>query len=161
MEADPYMTGSAEAANPAERLSVITMLEERIAAVAGRTRARLRDTARDIHPDLPPYGVLLLCHLEQHGQMTAGALAARLSADRSVVSRQIRQLEQLGLVRLGTDPADRRNRIIALTRQAEERLTTLGLAGTLWMESQLSGWETADLARLVSYLGRLLADVNL
>jgi DNA-binding MarR family transcriptional regulator len=137
------------------------MLEERIAAVAARTRVRLRDTARDIHPSLPPYGVLFLCHLDQHGQMTVGALAARLSADRSVVSRQIRQLEELGLVRLRTDPADRRNRIIALTRKAEERLTALGLAGTLWMESRLSSWETADLAHLVSYLGRLLADVNL
>jgi DNA-binding MarR family transcriptional regulator len=155
------VTGSGEAAIPAERLTVITLLEARIAAVAGRTRARLRGTAHDVHPDLQPYAVLLLCHLDQYGQMTVGLLAARLSADRSVVSRQIRQLDQLGLVRVRIDPADRRNRIIALTRQAEERLNALGLAGTLWMESQLSGWETADLALLVSYLGRLLADVNL
>jgi DNA-binding MarR family transcriptional regulator len=157
----PDSGGESTAAGiPADRLAVIGLLEARMAAVAGRTRAGLRDAARAVHPDLQPFAIVLLRQLEQHGPMPPGALATQLDVDKSVISRQTRHLERLGLAEVSIDPADRRNRVIALTPAGAGRLREVGPGGTIRVHSRLHAWDTADLVLFAGYLGRLLDDAD-
>jgi DNA-binding MarR family transcriptional regulator len=142
---------------PADRVAVLDRLETDLMAISARTRAGLRLAAAAVHPELPPFGILLLRNLEQCGASTAGALATRLEVDKSVISRQTKQLEQLGFVKVTTSSADRRNRVITLTRKANARLEVLDPGGAIRLEARLHDWSTSDLRRLAVYLERLMA----
>ncbi len=140
---------------PADRLAALKALECGVTAVIAGTREGLRRDAMAVHPELPPFALLLLRRLEEDGPSTPGALAARLKVANSAISRQTRQLGQLGLVRMKTDATDRRIRIIALTPKAIARLQAVGPGGPAGLELHLLDWDTEDLQLLAGYIGRL------
>ena len=49
----------------------------------------------------------------------------RIRASSDVISRQVRQLEDLGLVETRTDPADGRARILVLTEEGTRRMRSV------------------------------------
>ncbi|NQX28271.1 winged helix-turn-helix transcriptional regulator [Microbacteriaceae bacterium VKM Ac-2854] len=134
------------------------LVEEQIAVLAGQIRASIRDAALAVDPNLPPFGLRLLRLLERCGPTHAGAVAELLFVDRSAVSRQARQLEDLGLVESRPDASDGRARILALTAAGVERMRTTGPAGKLRMHRNLSAWPEADLRAFARYLERLTLD---
>ena len=64
---------------------------------------------------------------------TVGELAEELVMDRSTLGQNLRPLERDHLVRLLTDPKDRRSRLIALTKLGLAKLTE---AATYWRMAQ-------------------------
>src|ERR1700756_2703722 len=62
------------------------------------------------------YGILSELHSRGAALPTVRELAEELVMDRSTLGQNLRPLERDGLVTLLTDPQDRRNRLIALTR---------------------------------------------
>lgn len=130
-------------------------VEEQIAVLAGQIRASIRDAALAVDPTLPPFGLRLLRLLERCGPTHAGAVAELLFVDRSAVSRQARQLEELGLVETRPDPGDGRARILALTAAGVERMLSAGPAGKLQLHRNLSAWPEDDLRAFARYLERL------
>ena len=63
------------------------------------------------------YGILSELNSRGATLPTVNELAAALVMDRSTLGQNLRPLERDGLVKLLTDPKDRRSRLIALTKQ--------------------------------------------
>ncbi len=139
-----------------ERVAVLDQLEKRLMEISARTRAGLRQAAAVVHPDMQPFGILMLRHIEEFGPSTAGTLATQLQVDKSVISRQTKLLEQFGFIKVTTSSVDRRQRVITLTRKAITRLQALDPGGASRLEARLHTWSTTDLTRLSRYLELLL-----
>jgi DNA-binding MarR family transcriptional regulator len=144
-------TGTEGAATAA----AVREVEEQMSVLAGHIRASLRDAALAIDPTLQPFGLKLLRTLTNCGPIHSSAVADLLMTDRSVVSRQVRQLEDLGLIELQPDPADRRARFLAVTPLATQRLKEARVNDKVMLHSQLATWSAADLHQFAAFIARL------
>jgi DNA-binding MarR family transcriptional regulator len=90
----------------------------------------------------------ILAKLYRQGPMSINTLAAQLVMDRTTLGRNIRPLERDGLMEIGPDPADRRSKILHLTKTG---LTRYERAQKGWVEAQkrfedtYGGKEASDL----------------
>ncbi len=130
----------------------IREVEEQMHVLAGFVRASVRDAALSVDPALRPFGLKVLRTLRSNGPMHASALADMLLVDRSVISREVRQLEQLGLVELQVDPEDGRARYLALTPEATREPA---VTEKLPIFTRLNSWPTEDIHLFATLLERL------
>lgn len=100
----------------------IAEMEEDPSVVLGRVRAVWKETAASLLPELQPVGYEILGTLVQVGEAKASALADMRETDGSVVSRQLRTLEEAGFVVSRADPKDCRARVLSETPVAIERV---------------------------------------
>lgn len=100
----------------------IAAVEEQLAVLYGRVRLLWKDGAAHIHPDLKPVGYKILSTIVRHGETTASVLIELLEIDKAVVSRQLRMLEEIGLVVSRADERDGRSRLLSATPDAIERV---------------------------------------
>lgn len=103
----------------------IAEVEEQLGMLFGRVRLFWKEAAVQIHPDLQPVGYKILGTIVRLGETTAGALAEQLETDKSVISRQVRMLEDAGLVDSRADDRDGRARVLSPTPAAVERVTAV------------------------------------
>ncbi|WP_445337765.1 MarR family winged helix-turn-helix transcriptional regulator [Clavibacter sp. CFBP 8614] len=132
----------------------IAEVEEQMTALAARIRATTREAAAAIHPELPPIGYKMLRVIRRCGSAHASAVADQLGVDRSVVSRQLRQLQDLGLVEVGADAQDGRVRVLALTNAGRTGIDADDAQGSRLVRV-LGRWERSDLEAFAGYLARL------
>jgi len=83
--------------------------------------------ARRFDEDLRPFGLTngqfsLLMSLNRPEPPPMGPVAALLAMDRTTLTAALKPLERRGLVKISQDPADRRSRILALTRKGKNLL---------------------------------------
>lgn len=135
--------------------AAIASVEDQFSTLFRRLKAGMRDRAERIHPEMPVAGFLILSLLERKGPTHAGRLAELLSMDKSIVSRQARWLEEVGLLRRESDPADRRATFFALTDDAALRVASVRSGERTALYEQLRSWKTNDLDRLAELLGLL------
>lgn len=100
----------------------IAEVEEQLGLLFGRARALWKDSAARIHPDLQPVGYKILGSIVRLGETNAYLLAQQLETDKSVVSRQVKVLEDLGLVTSCADENDKRARVLTPTPMAIEKV---------------------------------------
>jgi len=100
----------------------IADVEEQLGLLFGRARAVWKDSAAQIHPELQPVGYKLLSTIVRLGETNAYALTQLLETDKSVVSRQVRVLEDLGFVTSRADENDGRARVLTPTADAIEKV---------------------------------------
>jgi DNA-binding MarR family transcriptional regulator len=102
---------------------------------------------------------VLLVLWEQEGA-TQAELAERLAVEQPTMAGTLKRMERDGLIRRVPDPADRRQARIRLTsrgRQLEEALTASAReTNAVAME----GLSAADGARLMSLVGRMVANLE-
>ncbi|MFV0297146.1 MAG: MarR family winged helix-turn-helix transcriptional regulator [Hyphomicrobiaceae bacterium] len=112
------------------------------AAVTGCTALRFRKAARRVSQiydhHLVPYGLTitqfgLLAHIRRLDRVTIGTLAAELVMDPTTLSRNLRPLEQRGLVRSEPSANDRRQRELRVT---DDGYKTLKAARAGWKSAQ-------------------------
>lgn len=151
MTADP--TGVAP--EPDRHSAAIVGVEVSMGALSRRFQLALKNAATAIDPSLPPAGFQLLRLIERCGSVQAGVAAERLVVDRSVVSRHIRQLEDLGLVESRTDPSDGRARFLVLTDEGARRMRAVNPSGRTITHSLLEDWGDDELERFAAQLVRL------
>jgi len=151
------MESSEAAPTPATTATpeAILEVEEEMTILGQKIRSKAREVALKIDPALPPFGLKLLRLLARLGPTHASAAADLLGADRSIISRQVKQLEELGLVELRVDANDGRARFIVVTPIALERMASAVGPGQTLMHSALEGWPEADLHQFANYLKRL------
>lgn len=71
------------------------------------------------------------------------------------MSRQLRALEDLGLIRREPDPADGRAFLVELTEEGRSRFTRVREARRRRYVSRLAAWDRAELGDLARLLHRL------
>ncbi len=133
-------------------VDAVREVEAELLVLLTRVRRRSREAARRIHPDLNAVGYAVLLRVVRDGATRAADVVAALDLDKGLVSRQVGQLERLGLVTRTADPDDARAQRISATpvgrRAVEETLES----GREELERSLSAWSAAEVA---DFAGRL------
>ncbi|MFF4352769.1 MarR family winged helix-turn-helix transcriptional regulator [Streptomyces sp. NPDC001530] len=130
-------------------------LERELTVFLRRARASSGEMAREVHPDLESSAYGLLVRLDECGRQRATELAAYIGVGKATMSRQLRALEDLGLVAREPDPADGRAWLVHLTEEGRVRFRKVREARRARYVRQLAGWdprEVAELARLLHQL---------
>ncbi|MEV0318605.1 MarR family winged helix-turn-helix transcriptional regulator [Streptomyces sp. NPDC050658] len=130
-------------------------LERELTLLLRRARASSGEMARQVHPDLEPAAYGLLVCLDDSGPQRATDLAAYIGVGKATMSRQLRALEELGLVAREPDPADGRAWLVHLTESGGARFRTVRAARRERYVRQLSGWERSEVAELARLLHQL------
>jgi DNA-binding MarR family transcriptional regulator len=144
----PHPDGPSEAPNsPAE--AVVSLLMQ-----AGR-RLRTRHPEDQVEPSCFPVAKQLF-----HEAMRISDLAVRVELDSSTVSRQIKALEEAGLVERTTDPADGRASLVQLSEQGCVIMRAAFQRRFRRIEGVLESWSDRDRADLQRLLTRLAADLQ-
>ncbi|MBT2504130.1 MarR family winged helix-turn-helix transcriptional regulator [Curtobacterium sp. ISL-83] len=133
----------------------VDRIEQQFAAFFDGYRQRLRQQAAQLDPALQPSGYRTLFELVIGGPVGAGALAERLGFDKSVLSRQLHQLDDLGFVSREPDPSDRRAVVISATPDAVVRINQMRTDARDAFRGELSGWPEQDLDDLSRLLAKL------
>lgn len=147
----PDAPGEADALDEA-----VHRVEHELGRLFARIRIRWREAAASVHPDLQPLGYQVLTSILSGTATSAGALIERLQTDKSAVSRQVRQLEQLDLVESVADPGDRRARVLVATPLAQERVALARARYEARLGERLRRWSADDL----DHFTRLLSDLG-
>jgi DNA-binding MarR family transcriptional regulator len=148
--------GEAEAGAGAGVDQVMMTLERELTVLFRRARAQSGEMAREVHQDLEPAAYGLLARLEETGPERATSLAQYFGVGKATMSRQLRALEDLGLIRREPDPADGRAFLVELTEEGRIRFTRVRDARRQQYVKQLCAWDRSEVAQLA----RLLHELN-
>ncbi|MGW2029753.1 MarR family winged helix-turn-helix transcriptional regulator [Streptomyces spinosus] len=135
-------------------------LERELTVLLRRARANQGEMAREVHPDLESSAYGLLIRLDELGGQRATELAGYIGVGKATMSRQLRALEDLGLIAREPDPADGRAWLVTLTEEGSRRVGTVREARRARYVRQLAHWdrrEVAELARLLHELNGVMA----
>lgn len=160
---EPVPSGDAASAPDAESTALegdeldqaVARVEHELGRLFARIRVSWREAAVTVHPDLQPLGYQVLTSIASGKATSAKAIIERLQTDKSAVSRQVRQLEELGLAESVPDPDDRRARVLVATDLAQERIAIARARYESRIGERLRGWSAADLDHFVELLGAL------
>jgi DNA-binding MarR family transcriptional regulator len=100
----------------------------------------------------------ILVNIARSGTPTMGELAGALVLDRTALNHNLKPLQRDGLVAIVPDPADRRSKLVQLTRRGEAKLAESQLA---WkhaqerFESAFGAKQAADLRRTLELVASL------
>jgi DNA-binding MarR family transcriptional regulator len=139
-----------------DRQLVHERLETELIVLWRRLRSMAIVLTRQVDDSLEAATYGLLGAFLDAGDVRAGDLAEQFGLDKSTVSRQVAQLEQLGLIERVTDPADKRARLIRITETGREQVNRLRSARAQWIMAALQPWPASDVDRL----GELLQQLN-
>lgn len=140
--------------------SSIEALEGVFAQLGPMVKGRMLSASTAIHPDLRPAGwnvlrPVLIAHREGRPVLTVSEIVAQTHMDKSVVSRQLRDLKDWGLVTLARSEADARVFEVTPTREALERFAAMKKASRAQYRAIFREWDVADIEKLTELLGRL------
>lgn len=141
--------------SPSDLDLAVARVEHELAGLFARIRVSWREAAVTVHPDLQPLGYQVLTSIATGKATSAGAIIERLQTDKSAVSRQVRQLEQLGLVESVRDPDDRRARVLVATELAQERVAAARARYEARLGERLRAWSADDLDHFADLLAAL------
>jgi DNA-binding MarR family transcriptional regulator len=112
---------------------------------------RLREAGFD---DLQPAHLAVFQHPGPHGR-SPGDIARGAQSSKQAVNNLLGQLERLGYLRRGTNPGNRRERIVALTAKGEEATGAIRAAVTELAQRWRAELGDADYELLCTLLQRL------
>lgn len=127
-----------------------------MARIARATRAFLLENANRFSSELPPSGFWVLRYVVKNAPVAPGAIVAQVGMDKSVVSRHLRLLRDLGFVTSVPDPADGRASLYEPTRAALKRMDDIRHEVQAAYAGVLDDWSDDDVREFV----RLLAAFN-
>ncbi|MEW1900766.1 MarR family transcriptional regulator [Streptomyces sp. NPDC086147] len=127
-------------------------LERELAVFLRRARAQSGEMAREVHPELEPAAYGLFVRLDDAGSQRATELAGYFGVGKATMSRQLRALEDLGLVARDPDPADGRASLVRLTEEGRNRFRRVRDARRERYVRKLADWDRAEVAELARLL---------
>ena len=122
-----------------------------------KARSLWKESAARIHPDLQPAGYKLLASIARAGSSNGHQLAELFEMDKSVVSRQVRMLEELDLIESRPDENDGRLRVLTATPAACAALADVRGDHAQRLRASITGLTPAEI-RTASKVFRLLAE---
>jgi DNA-binding MarR family transcriptional regulator len=136
---------------------VYDALEHELGVFMRRARAAADRLSRAVHPELDSGAYGLLIYLRDHGTARPSDLAGYVGVGKATISRQVKVLEDLGLIERRPDPADKRAHLLALTAEGTRRLDAVRSARLEHFHERLSTWPEEDVRMLATLLARLNA----
>lgn len=139
-----------------ERDAALRELEQEIAALFLRVRRMYLEYASKLAPGLSPGAYKLFSLIAATDRIRPSALSERMPADKSQVSRMLRELESHGLIERMPDPEDRRSSFVTATDAGRRRLAEVRADDDQRLRQTLAEWDVDDirsLARLLNALG--------
>lgn len=149
---------AAGTAVPADVDNALAEFQGHLNLIFARARSLWKESAARIHPELQPSGYKLLTFIAREGSTSAHLLAERFEMDKSVVSRQVRMLEDLGLLDSRPDDNDGRQRVLTATSEACATLAGIRREHADRLHESLAGL-TADEIRAASKVFRHLTEL--
>ncbi|MCB8902642.1 MULTISPECIES: MarR family winged helix-turn-helix transcriptional regulator [unclassified Streptomyces] len=128
---------------------------ENLARQVSAIGAVKRGLARVLPAECPGGSAIVLALLNHHGDMRMGRVSELMAVDMSVSSRHVAHTVDRGWVERLPDPADRRSRILHLTRAGEDMLAVLDRRLTDMLARTLAEWSDDDVELLTTLLARL------
>lgn len=152
-------------ARPAGAATTLDVDDELLSALQrlGRLMSSRRvaaDLADAAGTALSPQGVRVLRTLRREGRSPIAQLAARSEMDLAAVSRQLRTLENQGLVVRSPAPDDQRVHLVALSRRGRTVADRLRRVGVQHLSDSLADWSADDRRQVAHLLGRLVDDLR-
>ncbi|SDS68626.1 MarR family winged helix-turn-helix transcriptional regulator [Jiangella sp. DSM 45060] len=138
-----------------DRQQVNEQLEAELSVLWRRVRRLSIDLARQVDEGLEAAAYGLLGLLADGGDVRAADLVERMGLDKSTVSRQITQMESMGLIQRVPDPQDGRARLLHITDTGRARVQQLRGARGRWFGAALEDWPDVDVHTLAVLLKRL------
>lgn len=135
-------------------------LEQQLARVARRLSrpVKVHGPSEVALLDRPAF--LALSRLAEDGPMRPTTLAQRLDLDLSVVSRQLKALEDAGFVERQPDPADARASLVAPSADGREVYQQTSSRRSAVLDDALQGWSEPDLQAFTRLLARFNTDLD-
>jgi DNA-binding MarR family transcriptional regulator len=136
------------------------VLERELTRLMRRARASSTRLAAEVHPELDAaaYAVLVavvdLTASSPQG-VHATDLVETVGLHKSTMSRNLAELERIGLLERVPDPDDARARLLRLTREGGEAVRQSRQGRRQRLAAQLADWSDSDVRRLGDLLGRL------
>ncbi len=147
-----------DSAVPTDVDDTVAEFQGHLNLIFARARSLWKESAAQIHADLQPSGYKLLTFIARAGSANAHQLAERFEMDKSVVSRQVRMLEDLDLLESRPDDHDGRQRVLTATPAACETLADLR-GGHAERLREILAELTPEEFQAASKVFRLLAEV--
>ncbi|MFD0662783.1 MarR family winged helix-turn-helix transcriptional regulator [Thermocatellispora tengchongensis] len=119
-------------------------------------RRDMRVVAAHIDPCLELNGLMILAWLTDTGPARLTDIACHYGVGKGTMSRQLKALEELGLVERRTAPDDARAVLFGPTERARKTLTEVWNAEWEWRRAHFASWDPEE----VNALGRLLRRFN-
>lgn len=138
-----------------ERVAALTALESEFGELITHFRRTIMVNAERLSPGLLLGAYKTFTTIVRYESITASALADLLNMDKGQLSRTVRELEDLGLIRRTPDPADRRSTLISPTEEGLVRLTAARRPQEGAMLRALDAWPVEDITSLADLLHRL------
>ena len=99
----------------------------------------------------------LLQVLGEHGPLRPSEIAERQRVHRSLVTRQLQELEGMGYVQTEADPVDARSRLVSLTPAGVAQLVDLEQVGIERFATFVADWQPEEVRALTALLEKLEA----
>jgi DNA-binding MarR family transcriptional regulator len=131
-------------------------LEKAFRLLGTRIFAASMRELRTVHPGLDRAGITLLAALDATADARPSDVAVTVGLDLSTVSRQTRQLEQLGLLSRRPDGADGRASRLSLTARGRDSLATIRARRAEMLGEVFSDWPDTDRHNFLRLLDRLM-----
>ncbi|OEU86312.1 MarR family transcriptional regulator [Streptomyces abyssalis] len=137
-------------------------LERELTVFMRRARAFSGEMAREVHPELEPAAYGLFMRLDEGGPQRATDLATYFGVGKATISRQLRVLENLGLIFRAPDPVDGRAQLVHLTPRGRDSFRSVREARRGEYMRKLATWDPAEVAELARLMHQLnsMSDVG-
>ncbi|MEV7777309.1 MarR family transcriptional regulator [Kitasatospora sp. NPDC088351] len=129
-------------------------VEREVALMFRRGRARVAELSRRGHPRLEGMAYSMLGYIEQAGRVRVTDVGVHFAVGKATVSRQIRALEELGLVSREADPQDRRAALVSLTEDGRRRYLGARDVRVKRVRELMENWSEEDVVRFAELLHR-------
>ncbi len=143
--------------NSTDHRDVITGIIAEFTDVFAFSRTRWARYAEEVDAEVSGVGMIVLQFITRKGPLTATGISQMLDMDKSLVSRQLARLRELGFIETVESPEDRR---VQLITASEKAIDLIGRIRKLWANSyreRFEGWSADELESLRAGLHRFNA----
>ncbi|MGW6918548.1 MarR family winged helix-turn-helix transcriptional regulator [Kitasatospora sp. NPDC054939] len=132
----------------------VLAVESEIALLFRRGRARVAELSRRVHPQLEGAAYSMLVYIEQAEPVRITDVGLHFGVGKATVSRQVKALEEVGLVAREVDPLDRRSALVSLTEEGRRRFLAARDARLEQVRGLMASWPEEDVLRFAELLHR-------
>jgi DNA-binding MarR family transcriptional regulator len=133
----------------------VRTIERELRRLNARARSFSVELARRVHPDVDPALYGLLVDIVEGDHVRATDLVETRSITKGAVSRQVRTLEQLGLLHRAPDPEDSRAYVLLPTPEGRRAVRTWQAARRRYTQYLLDSCSASELDMIAVALRRL------